>query len=75
MLRDWQVSEGLDFSDNNGRAVIVTGLPYPPRMDPKVMLKMQFLDEMRRQGGQVSCDSFHGSRGSEKLGEKSRNLT
>uniref|UniRef100_G1RGJ8 Regulator of telomere elongation helicase 1 n=1 Tax=Nomascus leucogenys TaxID=61853 RepID=G1RGJ8_NOMLE len=26
-------SEGLDFSDTNGRGVIVTGLPYPPRMD------------------------------------------
>ena len=32
-----QVSEGLDFVDANGRAVIVTGIPYPPRMDPKVM--------------------------------------
>ncbi|KAK3091886.1 hypothetical protein FSP39_023453 [Pinctada imbricata] len=42
-----KVSEGLDFSDDNGRAVIITGLPYPPRMDPKVNLKMQFLDEMR----------------------------
>ena len=31
-----QVSEGLDFADNNGRAVVITGLPYPPRMDPKV---------------------------------------
>lgn len=32
-----QVSEGLDFANNNGRAVIITGLPYPPRMDPKVL--------------------------------------
>jgi len=24
-----QVSEGLDFADENGRAVIITGLPYP----------------------------------------------
>ncbi|KAK2149282.1 hypothetical protein LSH36_457g01025 [Paralvinella palmiformis] len=46
-----KVSEGLDFSDNNGRAVVITGLPFPPRMDPKVMLKMQFLDEARRQEG------------------------
>ena len=30
-----QVSEGLDFADNNGRAVVITGLPYPPRLDPK----------------------------------------
>uniref|UniRef100_A0A8C4N9M9 Regulator of telomere elongation helicase 1 n=1 Tax=Equus asinus asinus TaxID=83772 RepID=A0A8C4N9M9_EQUAS len=46
-----QVSEGLDFADTNGRGVIVTGLPYPPRMDPRVVLKMQFLDEMKGQGG------------------------
>ena len=50
-----KVSEGLDFADNNGRAVIITGLPFPPRMDPKVMLKMQFLDESRgKQGFKVS---------------------
>ncbi|GCB64645.1 hypothetical protein scyTo_0014798, partial [Scyliorhinus torazame] len=42
-----KASEGLDFADTNGRGVIVTGLPFPPRMDPKVVLKMQFLDEMR----------------------------
>lgn len=33
-----QVSEGLDFANENGRAVIITGLPYPPRMDPKVTI-------------------------------------
>ncbi|XP_067856661.1 regulator of telomere elongation helicase 1 isoform X2 [Heptranchias perlo] len=42
-----KASEGLDFADMNGRGVIVTGLPFPPRMDPRVVLKMQFLDEMR----------------------------
>ncbi|XP_062949511.1 LOW QUALITY PROTEIN: regulator of telomere elongation helicase 1 [Cynocephalus volans] len=50
-----KASEGLDFSDANGRGVVVTGLPYPPRMDPRVVLKMQFLDEMKgqsRDGGQ-----------------------
>lgn len=46
-----KVSEGLDFSDANGRAVVITGLPYPPYMDPKVVLKMQFLDEMKRTPG------------------------
>nr|XP_020016632.1 regulator of telomere elongation helicase 1 isoform X2 [Castor canadensis] len=46
-----KASEGLDFSDVNGRGVVVTGLPYPPRMDPRVVLKMQFLDEMRNQSG------------------------
>uniref|UniRef100_A0A671F649 Regulator of telomere elongation helicase 1 n=1 Tax=Rhinolophus ferrumequinum TaxID=59479 RepID=A0A671F649_RHIFE len=51
-----KASEGLDFADVNGRGVVVTGLPYPPRKDPRVVLKMQFLDEMKgqsRAGGQV----------------------
>ncbi|XP_077316544.1 regulator of telomere elongation helicase 1 [Lithobates pipiens] len=46
-----KASEGLDFADCNGRGVIITGLPFPPRMDPRVVLKMQFLDEMRRTAG------------------------
>jgi len=50
-----QVSEGLDFADANGRAVVITGLPFPPRMDPKVILKMKFLDESRAQSGKVLC--------------------
>ncbi|KFQ34678.1 Regulator of telomere elongation helicase 1, partial [Merops nubicus] len=45
-----KASEGLDFADINGRGVIITGLPFPPRMEPRVILKMQFLDEMRRSG-------------------------
>ncbi|XP_062868551.1 regulator of telomere elongation helicase 1 [Trichomycterus rosablanca] len=43
-----KASEGLDFADTYGRGVIITGLPYPPRMDPRVILKMQYLDEMCR---------------------------
>ncbi|GLV35707.1 Regulator of telomere elongation helicase 1 [Carabus blaptoides fortunei] len=42
-----KVSEGLDFSDMNGRAVIVTGLPYPPFKDPRVTLKREYLDICR----------------------------
>jgi len=32
----FQVSEGLDFADRNGRAVVITGLPFPSAMDAKV---------------------------------------
>jgi len=42
-----QVSEGLDFADANGRAVLVTGLPYPPKFDARVLLKRCLLDEVR----------------------------
>ena len=32
-----KVSEGLDFSDRAGRAVIITGIPYAMKTDPKVL--------------------------------------
>lgn len=41
-----KISEGLDFSDGKGRAVIITGIPYPPFKDPKVILKRQYLDDL-----------------------------
>ncbi|XP_077442321.1 regulator of telomere elongation helicase 1 isoform X2 [Vanacampus margaritifer] len=43
-----KVSEGLDFADTFGRGVIITGVPFPPKMDPRINLKMQFLDEMNQ---------------------------
>ena len=39
-----KVSEGLDFADANGRAVIITGLPYPALHEPKVRIKREYLD-------------------------------
>lgn len=33
-----QVSEGLDFADHAGRAVVITGLPFATRNDPKVII-------------------------------------
>lgn len=44
-----KVSEGLDFSDAKCRAVIVTGIPYPPLKDARVILKRQYLDERLRE--------------------------
>lgn len=46
-----KVSEGLDFANSRGRAVIITGIPYPPVKDPKVILKRQYLDDLRKTGG------------------------
>ncbi|XP_050665196.1 regulator of telomere elongation helicase 1 homolog [Leptidea sinapis] len=42
-----KVSEGLDFADTNGRAVIITGLPFPPLKDPRIILKKKYLEELR----------------------------
>ncbi|KAJ9179137.1 hypothetical protein P3X46_010956 [Hevea brasiliensis] len=43
-----KVSEGLDFADQAGRAVVIIGMPFPSRNDPKVRLKREFLDEQLR---------------------------
>ena len=48
-----KVSEGLDFKDQNGRAVIVIGLPFPPWLDPQVVLKKEYLKENRNQANQL----------------------
>lgn len=42
-----KVSEGLDFADMNGRAVVITGLPFPPFKDPRIILKKKYLEEQR----------------------------
>ncbi|XP_078428073.1 RAD3-like DNA-binding helicase protein isoform X2 [Wolffia australiana] len=40
-----KVSEGLDFADHAGRAVVITGMPFSMMTDPKVRLKRDFLDQ------------------------------
>ncbi|KFM76132.1 Regulator of telomere elongation helicase 1-like protein, partial [Stegodyphus mimosarum] len=44
-----KVSEGLDFADKNARAVVITGLPFAPSMDPRVKMKMQYLDSLAKE--------------------------
>jgi len=40
-----KISEGIDLADWYCRVVIVAGVPYPSWMDPRVQLKMRFLDQ------------------------------
>lgn len=39
-----KISEGLDLRDDNCRAVISVGIPYPAFKDPRVVLKREFND-------------------------------
>jgi regulator of telomere elongation helicase 1 len=58
-----KASEGIDFADHNGRAVVLTGLPFANRnSDAKVLLKIRFMDEiaaMRRRAN-APADSILG---------------
>lgn len=44
-----KMSEGIDFADRHGRAVIVTGIPFPAYYEPRVVLKRSFMDELAPQ--------------------------
>ncbi|XP_072959072.1 regulator of telomere elongation helicase 1 homolog [Typha angustifolia] len=49
-----KVSEGLDFADQAGRAVVITGMPFSMKTDPKVRLKREFLDHQALSLNKVS---------------------
>ncbi|XP_021298609.1 regulator of telomere elongation helicase 1 isoform X2 [Herrania umbratica] len=49
-----KVSEGLDFADHAGRAVVITGMPFATRTDPKVRLKREYLD-LQTQSPREGC--------------------
>lgn len=48
-----KVSEGLDFADVYGRAVIICGIPYAPCKESKVELKKQYLNANRTRENQL----------------------
>lgn len=42
-----KASEGIDFANQKARAVVITGLPYAPKFDPRVHLKTKYLDAQK----------------------------
>lgn len=58
-----KVSEGLDFSNNYGRSVVITGLPFALSIDQKVKLKKEYLDNqsMQRRAAAVRLSAAEAS--------------
>lgn len=42
-----KLSEGINFSDELARCVVVVGLPYPDSRDPVLQMKLQYTDSIR----------------------------
>lgn len=49
-----KVSEGLDFTDDNARAVVTIGIPFPNIKDLQVELKMKYNDQHCKSRGLLS---------------------
>ena len=47
MFCNFKLSEGIDFSDDECRAVILLGIPYPNMMDLRVKSKKDYNDQTK----------------------------
>mmetsp|Transcript_14509 Transcript_14509/g.29548 ORF Transcript_14509/g.29548 Transcript_14509/m.29548 type:complete len:681 (+) Transcript_14509:1481-3523(+) len=55
-----KMSEGINFSDDMARCVLVVGLPYPDITDPVLQEKMKCLDkELRDRGAGISGQAYY----------------
>jgi len=49
-----KMSEGINFSDELGRCILVVGLPYPSSVDPVLQQKMKYFDQRAAVPGSLS---------------------
>jgi len=46
-----KLSEGINFSDDKARCVIIVGLPFPNPSDAELTMRMEFIDRRFDGGG------------------------
>ncbi|KAL4647191.1 Fanconi anemia group J protein [Arapaima gigas] len=54
-----KVSEGLDFTDDNARAVVTIGIPFPNIKDLQVELKMKYNDQHSKARGLLTGSRWY----------------
>ncbi|KAM4130138.1 hypothetical protein ACJW30_01G078200 [Castanea mollissima] len=54
-----KVSEGIDFSDDNARVVIIVGIPFPNIFDIQVSLKKKYNDTHKSSKGLLSGNEWY----------------
>jgi Rad3-related DNA helicase len=54
-----KISEGLDFSDDAARAVVLVGIPYPLVVDPKTIMKKYYLDNKSYNAHKLSGQQWY----------------
>ena len=45
-----KLAEGIDFSDEAARAVVMAGIPYPSVFEPRVILKRDYIEQKYKAG-------------------------
>ncbi|XP_050343250.1 ATP-dependent DNA helicase DDX11 isoform X2 [Nymphalis io] len=53
-----KLSEGLNFSDNLGRCVMVIGMPYPNVKSPELQEKMSYMNKIKPGAGSVYYENL-----------------